>query len=141
MQSLPISVQAHLLKQCFPAEKLKVTRRELVWEGGLRPSAASCVYTVRVQYTLDEQPKIYVLSPDLQAAADAVKSGRDIPHKYEVNPVRICVYRPSRNEWGPSDNLATTIFPWTCMWLSFFEDWVFTDVWSGGGEHLDTATA
>jgi len=21
------------------------------------------------------------------------------------------------------------------MWLSFFEDWVFTDVWSGGGEH------
>jgi hypothetical protein len=138
MPSLPILVQAHLLKQCFPGEKLKVTKRELVWEGHLRPSAISCVYTVKVQYTLDDQPKIYVLSPDLQAVADAVKPGRDIPHKYEKNPLRICIYHPSKSEWKSSDSLASTVIPWTCMWLSFFEDWVFTDVWSGGGEHPTT---
>jgi hypothetical protein len=52
MRSLPVSVQAHLLKQCFPGEKLKVTKRELVWEGSLRPSIISCAYTVKVQYSL-----------------------------------------------------------------------------------------
>jgi hypothetical protein len=138
MPALPIFVQAHLLKQCFPGKKLKVTKRELVWEGHLRPSAISCIYTVKVQYTLGDLPKIYVLSPDLQAVADAVKPGRDIPHKYEKNPLRICIYHPSKNEWKASDSLASTVLPWTCMWLSFFEDWVFTDVWSGGGEHPTT---
>jgi hypothetical protein len=138
--TLPIAVQAHFLKECFLAEKLKVSKRELVWEGPLRPSAVSSPYTIRVQYTLGELPNVYVLSPDLQAVADSIAPGRNIPHKYDVNPLRICVYRPSKNEWKPSDSIAITILPWTCMWISFFEDWVFTNVWSGGGEHPITTS-
>ena len=132
---LSIAVQAHLLKECFLAERLKVSKREHMWDGQLRPSAVSSPYTVRVQYALGDFPNVYILSPDLQALADFVTPGRDIPHKYDVNPLRICVYHPSKNEWKPSDSIAITILPWTCMWISFYEDWVFTNVWSGGGEH------
>src|ERR1043166_6231534 len=96
---IPIAVQAHLLKECFPAERLKVSKRELIWEGQVRPSVISSLYTVRVQYTLASMPNIYILSPDLQALADSVTPGLNIPHKYDVNPLRICVYHPSKNEW------------------------------------------
>lgn len=140
MGTLPLLVHAHLLKECFPGGMLKVSKTELTWEGQLRPSSISQPYTVRIQYSLGKLPNIDVLTPDLQAIADAIKPGRTIPHVYSTTPMRICVYRPSKNEWNPTDNLATSMIPWTCMWLSFFEDWVFTDVWSGGGEHPCTAT-
>lgn len=27
------------------------------------------------------------------------------------------------------------IVPWTSLWLYFFEDWLATDEWKGGGKH------
>ena len=31
--------------------------------------------------------------------------------------------------------LFDTLIPWTAEWLWYFEDWLATGVWSGGGEH------
>jgi hypothetical protein len=31
--------------------------------------------------------------------------------------------------------LANTILPWACLWLFYFEDWLITSQWKGGGEH------
>ena len=28
-----------------------------------------------------------------------------------------------------------TIVPWTALWLFYFEEWLFSDEWKGGGEH------
>ena len=55
--------------------------------------------------------------------------------------MRLCVYMPSTGEWHPSKALAATVIPWSIVWFGFFEDWVFTNVWSGGGIHPDIKPA
>jgi hypothetical protein len=31
--------------------------------------------------------------------------------------------------------LNETYLPWTSEWLDYFEEWLVTDVWAGGGAH------
>jgi len=33
--------------------------------------------------------------------------------------------------------MGRTILPWTSLWLHFYEIWLVTGVWHGGGEHSD----
>lgn len=139
MRSLPLQTQKLLLAQCFPAGKASLRRNTLVWEGALQPTAVSHVYEIRVTYCLNGRPEVLLLAPNPQQMADALAPGRTLPHVYSYNhPVRLCIYHPKKREWKPSMALAATVVPWAVMWLSFFEDWVCTDVWSGGGEHPET---
>jgi hypothetical protein len=31
--------------------------------------------------------------------------------------------------------LDQTVVPWTSLWLFYFEDWLASNEWKGGGEH------
>jgi hypothetical protein len=33
--------------------------------------------------------------------------------------------------------ISDTIVPWAVLWLYYFEDWLATDEWKGGGKHPD----
>jgi hypothetical protein len=72
-----------------------------------------------------------VIAPDLQALAQ----GRPLPHVYEERPARICLYLPDTDEWSPDKRIVGTIVPWAVLWLYYFEDWLTTGEWSGGGHH------
>jgi hypothetical protein len=48
---------------------------------------------------------------------------------------RLCLYRPHRREWTPAMMIANTIIPWISEWLYFYELWLVTGEWLGGGEH------
>ena len=136
MQPLSLLTQRALLAQCFPSGVTTIQRSALTWQGTVQPTAISHSYTIRLDYPLGELPKVSLLTPVAQAMADEVMPGRIIPHVYSHNhPIQLCVYHPSKREWRRDMPLATTVVPWTIMWLSYFEDWVITDEWSGGGEH------
>ena len=47
--------------------------------------------------------------------------------------VQICLYR--HREFTKDKFLANTIIPWTVEWLYFYEIWLATGEWCGGGEH------
>src|SRR5207245_4563484 len=132
--ALPLHVPKALLDSTFQGTACRIGGKILTGEGWLRPSAISQPYRIRLTYKLGDTPEVFLIEPDPYALADAVKPGRRIPHVYGGNLLRLCLYLPGE-EWGPTDPLATTILPWACEWLGFFEDWVFTDVWSGGGVH------
>ena len=34
--------------------------------------------------------------------------------------------------------ISNTIIPWTIEWLYFYELWLATGEWLGGGEHVDS---
>lgn len=34
-------------------------------------------------------------------------------------------------------NFGDTYIPWAAEWLGYFEDWLFSNVWLGGGAHGD----
>lgn len=56
-----------------------------------------------------------------------------IPHLYPNGS--LCLYYPDYNEWHANDSWADSIIPWTSLWLYFFELWIATGEWLGGGIH------
>jgi hypothetical protein len=76
-------------------------------------------------------PRVFVDDPDLLALAD----GRRLPHVYEQQPPRLCLYVPETGEWTPAMRLDQSIVPWAMLWLFYFEEWLVSDEWKGGGVH------
>lgn len=103
----------------------------LTWIFDLRPTALSRVYRLRIEYQQGGTPQVFVVAPDLVELA----GGRKLPHVYEQKPTRLCLYRPARSEWHPGLLISQTVVQWAALWLFFFEEWLVSDEWAGGGEH------
>lgn len=82
-----------------------------------------------------KRPDLIVLKPDLSVLA----SGRKIPHIYPHagQGTKLCLWWPKAREWVPQMRFEETYLPWTAEWLYYFEDWLRTDDWAGGGVHPD----
>ena len=110
---------------CLLAGRLK-------WLYVTSPSPLSREYTIRIEMASDLPPSIFVDDPDIEFIA----GGRDLPHVYH-NPTRLCLYLPGTQEWQPSMRLDQTVVPWTSLWLFYFECWLISGEWKGGGMHPD----
>lgn len=119
-----LAQQAFLLGQLPLTSHCRVARGRLRWEGRIEPTVASESYLVRIDFRLPGAPQISVLSPPLEAPADG-----QLPHVYEGD--RLCLCYP--HEWRPQMRIDTTIVPWTSEWLFFYELWLFSGKWYGGG--------
>lgn len=129
------AVQQYLrLKRDFPDGHGSVSMGKLIWRQSLRPTPISRCYDLRVILGPSPTPKVFVENPCLRD----LTSGRSLPHVYQQNPARLCLYQPNYREWAASMFLSETILPWASLWLFYFEDWLITDQWNGGGEHPDT---
>lgn len=102
----------------------------LTWTYATSPSPLSRDYLIRIEMAPESAPRIFVDDPNVEVLA----SGRDLPHVYR-NPTRLCLYLPGTREWQPWMRLDQTIVPWTSLWLFYFEDWLDTNEWKGGGMH------
>jgi hypothetical protein len=89
------------------------------------------VYTLQIVYPQGRTPRVVVREPDLVALAD----GRRLPHVYEQQPPHLCLYLPGTGEWDNSMRISETIVPWAILWLFYFEEWLESDDWKGGGIH------
>jgi len=96
-----------------------------------QPTPISRQYQIEILYSRYKRPNVFVLEPDLLALAD----GRKLPHVYQQKPPDLCLYMPNTGEWSPEKLISRTILPWSVVWLYYFENWLATDNWAGGGEH------
>jgi hypothetical protein len=126
---LSIAKQAGLLKSMFPMSKVLTSYSTLVWQGDIKPTPLSQIYTLKLKYELAQEPHIYVLSPKLTLAPGATK----LKHVYSTKEQELCIYYPSANEWNSRMYLARTILPWASDWLQHYEYWAATGIWHGGG--------
>jgi hypothetical protein len=101
-----------------------------VWKFDASPSPLSKIYRLRIEMTQEGAPRTFVETPDLALLAH----GRDLPHVYR-NPTHLCLYLPGTSEWQPWMRIDQTIVPWSVLWLWYFEDWLASDEWKGGGAH------
>ena len=108
----------------------KIDGTGLLWEYRVRPTPLSREYLVRITMKRDGMPVVAVIQPDLAALAD----GRPLPHVYS-NPTRLCLMLPKAFEWAPSMRIDQNFVPWAATWLFYFEEWLVSDDWKGGGEH------
>jgi hypothetical protein len=103
----------------------------LIWRFVTSPTALSKRYRLRLEYRQYSSPAVFVEEPDLIDLAD----GRRLPHVYEQSPPRLCLYLPSNGEWTSSMRIDQTIVPWAILWLFYFEEWLASNEWKGGGVH------
>lgn len=128
---LNLAQQLASLHRLYPDGKGSIRHPILTWEDQLRPTALNRSYSTAVMYQLGLVPRTYVLNPSLRELAN----GRRIPHLYSQVEQRLCLYLPNAGEWNPSKFISETIVPWTLLWLFYFEEWLATNEWKGGGVH------
>ena len=108
--------------------------RELQYRFSIAPSAFGRLYGCLLRMRPDSrEPEVLVLGPDLNAIA----ANQTIPHIYEHDGpgTKLCLWWPKQREWMPLMKLTETCIPWTAEWLWYFEDWIATGEWVGGGQH------
>lgn len=106
------------------------------WECDIKPTEIARVYKVLIFYGSDFVPRAFVLSPNLkEIAKDQV-----IPHLYSQDRAHLCLYYPPGGEWNASMSIVNDFVPWIYMWLMFFEQWLVTGEWHGGGIHFTSNT-
>ncbi len=127
-KALNLAIQAHHLKRQFPESFVRVQRSCLVWEGDLLPSSLSEIYTVRLTYKLKKSPRVNVIKPEL-----IIPEGKKLPHTYSEK--RLCLYYPGLKDWRGDMLLSKTIVPWISEWLYYYELWLVSGEWYGGGIH------
>lgn len=108
-------------------------RERLRWQFDACPTPLGRTYHLRITYHLGSRPEVFVDDPDLTLLA----AGRRLPHVYRQKPTRLCLYLPGTGEWSASMRIVDTIIPWSILWLFYFEDWLETNAWKGGGIHPD----
>ena len=105
------------------------------WECDIRPMLLGRSYRVLIVCGMDLVPRAFVLDPHLKTLA----KGKSIPHLYNQEKGHLCLYYPAHYEWKPSMSIANDFVPWIYSWLMFFEQWLATGQWYGGGVHIDRA--
>ena len=103
----------------------------LHWHFAQQPTPLSRTYDLSLRYRPIGTPQVFVLRPDLIALAN----GRKLPHVYEQKPTRLCLYLPGTGEWTNAMRIDATIVPWSALWLFYFEEWLTSNDWKGGGIH------
>jgi len=110
----------------------KVHLGKMDWTYQSQSSPLGRTYTVEIQFQAGSSPDIFVREPDIQLLA----GDRDLPHVYHA-PLRLCLYRPEKQQWHSKLRIDRTIIPWTALWLYYFEEWLESNDWKGEGEHPD----
>jgi len=119
--------------------------RAATWEGWLCPQKTW--YHVRIAYrvplapesfrVIAVQPRVQILDPVLELHPSYEEG--PLPHVYinRQNPALpyLCLFDPYNHEWTPTDLIADTTVPWTARHLYFYEGWLLTHKWKGGGRH------
>lgn len=134
LEEKPISLfdQKISLKMAYKGSSCEIKGKALLWMGNIQPTPISRIYTVVLKFRMWETPQIWIMG-------DALKNldSPDFPHKYDIDIdkkiVRVCLYR--YREFNTYKLLSNTIIPWTIEWLYFYEIWLATGEWCGGGEH------
>lgn len=106
----------------------------LVWEYKERPTPLSREYTVRIEYKRGGIPQVFIKDPDIIALAG--DRADDIPHTYK-DPLCLCLYLPGSGEWDGKMRIDQTLVRWASVWLFYFEEWLASNDWKGGGVHPD----
>jgi hypothetical protein len=124
---LTLTQQRYFLGVTFPDFFVQVIRNELRCVGEIRPLAICDNYTVEVLYKIPTRPRVRVLRPELRLASGHSR----LPHVFEGND--LCLY--SDGQWRPDLRISEYIIPWIYFWLRFYEVWLATGYWEGGGTH------
>ena len=130
--NLSLSLQEGLLRHKYPESKVSVKKGKLVWEGILKPTSLSREYKIKLICDRMDNPKVYLKGSDIKG----IERG-DFPHHYKKTEYGVLLCLNYTAEFNYSMKLTDTIIPWTLEWLCFYEIWLYTGEWHGGGHSVE----
>jgi hypothetical protein len=130
---LGIQEQKAYIKQMWNSFDCRIAAGLLVCRGKLRPLPICGEYSVRIEYRAGKSPKVWV---EGLPTRDEEPAEKRIPHRYADSS--ICLF--TGREWTPEKPIAHTIIPWLLEWLMYYEAWLTTGEWQGGGTLPPSAT-
>lgn len=114
----------------------KGDRHSAVWTGDVKPQFAC--YRIEIRYEIGDFPEVRILSPELIRKPEYTDG--PLPHVYgPLSDPTLCLFDPAANEWDGTMLISRTTIPWSIDWTVFYEFWLMTGVWSGGGRHPGSA--
>jgi len=128
---IDLSAQLHYLKSAYPKSTGTAHGKVLEWASWVTPSPFSERYRIDLRYERGTPPEVWAKEPDLKLMAN----GKDLPHVYNQDTQRLCLYHPDYEEWEPTILLSRTVVPWAVLWFYYFEIWLVTGEWPGNGKH------
>lgn len=128
---ISFALQALYLKAEYPESNCVIRPNELIWYGMIKPTPVSRLYKIKIHCKgLNKRPRV-VLYGDIIEGIDR----SDFPHHFEIDKVKqevvLCLHMPC--EFNYKLWIADTIIPWTQEWLYYYEIWLATGEWCGGG--------
>lgn len=122
--------QLSCLRATYPEGKVVNTwNNGWCWTYQLQPRPSSPFYHFKITYSKN-RPRVYVVDK-LELADGQLR----LPHVYSHEKQQLCLYLPNGREWNATMPI-TMIVPWISRWLYFYESWVVTGEWQGGGMHV-----
>ena len=96
----------------------------------LQPTENSISYKLRISTNVDSTiVSIFPIDPYIGTE----KNGNIVPHMY--NDGSLCLFYSPNQEWSYDDLWAESLIPWASLWLYYYEIWLQTGEWLGGGIH------
>lgn len=127
-----LAQQKVALCKLFPKSVCNISKGRLIWKSKVKPTHLSREYNVELYFSVSKSPEVYIGGDELKKLEN-----KDFPHNYGVDVknkrVKICLYR--YQEFLSNKLLSETIVPWAIEWLYYYEIWLATGEWHGGGEH------
>jgi len=125
--------QLYLLKVKFPQGRGYIKKGKLIWNCNLDLGDEYGRFKIKLLYNLQSSPQVFVVEPNLYD----ITGGEKPPHIYVFNQdeTKLCLFYPSSGEWSSNKYLSDTIVPWACLWFMYFNGWMATGKWYGGGKH------
>lgn len=131
--TISLDKQLYRLRKKFPQGKGYIRKGKLVWHCNLQLGEEYGQYKIKLLYDLYSSPKVFAIEPNLYE----LTGGIEPPHIYIFNEdvTKLCLFYPSSNEWSSDKYLSETVVPWACLWFMYFNGWMATGKWYGGGKH------
>lgn len=128
-----LALQRAKIKQDWPEGVFtNVSYKKFVWLVKIKPTNISRSYDIRLECEINRPPRVYLYGENLKKLECS-----DFPHNYgrDLNKyeVRLCLALPKEFNYGMF--VSDTIIPWTVEWLFYYEIWLYSGIWYGGGIH------
>lgn len=95
-------------------------------------------YLIRLDYSVGRRPRVYMLEPeiDMSSSLEIHTFGKTYHGAYKRRLPELCLTYSKYKEWNETVLLTDSYIPWAIEWTEFYELWLLTGKWYGGGIHL-----
>ncbi|MEQ8472557.1 MAG: hypothetical protein RIC35_15305 [Marinoscillum sp.] len=129
ISDIPIHFQLAALKAKMPGCDLYLNKNYLRARGKVQPTPRSIWYSYEIKYRFRENITIFIKEPLIKTELN----GKKAEHLYKDGS--LCLFFPKAKEFDSKKLIVDYIVPWIALWLFFYEIWLVTGYWKGGGIH------